>query len=131
MPMTIVDEKGERHAKCHGVLAQQWLSTVSEVGLMLANPIRRAELGLGAVATMGLYCHDPDCFRLNRLSNDKARVAAYYVIMRDITPVAPAPDTSESEKRICKGHPWKKGSYLCQRCARVAIAKRIINERQP
>ena len=124
------DEKGNLHHKRHGVLAADWLSTVVRAATMLANPIYRKEMGLEIVPTMGQRCSDPDCSRLNRLALDKARMPAAYVIERDIGPVTPAPDTSESEKRICKGHPWQRGAYLCVRCARVAMAKRLINERE-
>lgn len=121
----IDDEKLSRH---HGVATKRWFEMVELAIILLSKPGYRTEHGIFKLRTnRALLCCDPDCCRLNR--RVEADLALYFLV-EDIQPVHPLPDGDEKERRVCEGHPFQKGSYLCRKCAIVATAKRLIDERR-
>ena len=123
----IIDETGARHSHCHGVSAAQWYETIIEAIAYLSKPARRAEMGLAKLGEESLArCDDPDCNRLNRLPTISRPKIARYVIVREIAIVRPVTD-GDRDREICLGHPHSSGQYICENCARVATAKRLID----
>jgi hypothetical protein len=146
--IVVRDEKGAEHTTCHGVPADEWFRTIIQIRELLHND--PTQLGMAEIEDpMDLRCEDPDCRRLNRIRADGPTAQAKYELIKDLEPVRPALSTfknrdndaimrsapstlenleyAERERKICGGHPWKYGSYLCGSCARVASAKRLIN----
>jgi hypothetical protein len=122
----IIDETGEKFTHHHGVTARRWFELVELAIILLSKPAYRATQGIFKLKTnRALLCGDPDCCRVNR--RVEADLAMYFLI-EDIQPVHPLPDSSAKERRICEGHPFKKGSYLCRKCAIVATAKRLVEQ---
>jgi hypothetical protein len=123
----LIDEKGEHHDTCHGVSASEWFRFVTEArGLLLRNP---EQIGMAKLEDpRDLRCEDPDCQRLHRMRADGPAAHAQYELTKDLVSVRPTDLENEKERKICEGHPWKYGTYLCQPCAVVATAKRLIND---
>jgi hypothetical protein len=121
----IVDEKGVRHTHCHGVTGSEWYRTLIAAIKQLTTPERRTRMGVMRVAPSEIHlCDDPDCTRLNRTYKP---CLAKYMITKDLAPVRPANPDDFINQRICEGHPRSPGQYLCEKCARVATAKRLID----
>jgi len=126
--MDIIDEKGARHTHCHGVPAKEWWATIQLAISHLTNPDKRAKMGISKIVPDSSHtCDDPDCNRLNRREMSSGRAMARYAILQNIAPVRPSKPTNDRERRICEGHPYLAGMYLCEKCARVATAKRLID----
>jgi hypothetical protein len=129
-PRYVVDEKGVHQTHVHNVPAADWYEMIKKVAVMLSRSDERAKLGLIRITydVHGFRCDDPDCNRLHRKGKLEKPTPAIFRLARDIAPVTPSNPTNEKEAAICAGHPWKAGSFLCESCARVSMAKRLINE---
>jgi len=129
--MAVIDEKGVRHSHCHGVEAAEWFRIIHQVIIMLSSPQQRAEQGLIKIWPPDPFklCDDPDCNRLNRRARGPNAMARYGIV-RSMPPVRPIEPASHRERKLCAGHPFEVGNYLCEACARVAMAKRVIDSRR-
>lgn len=124
----IIDDKSVRHFHCHGVSVDEWYNTIKTAWSLLSSPEYRAHLGITKVSPSArAQCVDPDCRRLNRVGDGRPKTAMYW-LTRDLPRVRPSSDNPE-ELRLCQGHPYKAGSYLCRTCMLVATAKRYIDAR--
>jgi hypothetical protein len=133
--ITVTDERGRRHTHCHGVPAKEWFDTIHDATRLLFSALRREQYGIELLpSTILIMCDDPDCRRLNRRPAKGPSRRATYRITTNLMMVRPAAPTGDPvrdihEREICAGHPYKAGSCLCESCARVSIAKRLINAR--
>jgi hypothetical protein len=115
-------------AHCHGIPAIDWFNMLGNVIVQLSKPERRRDLGLAKIISdPRRLCDDPDCNRLNRREPNSPHVVARYEIMKDLPRVQLILGENPKERKICYGHPYEKGKYLCEYCARVAMTKRIID----
>jgi hypothetical protein len=129
--MHMIDNLGVRHSHCHGVDAEEWFKIIRQVIIMLSSPDQRKYQGLAKLGPIGdQRCEDPDCRRLNRRSREEQSAFARYKIVRTMMPVQPIDHSNLRERMLCEGHPYEVGGYLCENCARVAMAKRVIDARQ-
>jgi len=91
----------------------------------LTTPDLRAKLGIAKIGSNHSHrCDDPDCLRLNRRTIAERPMLAGYMILQELPHVRPA---DETERFVCQGHPRLPGQYLCEKCARVGVAKRLID----
>lgn len=126
--MTVTDEEGVRHNKCHGVPGEQWFKMINVIIIALSKPDRRHQFGLAKITASPLHrCDDPDCNRLNRRLRFGPHAMANYKIMEELALVRPVDRLNLKERKICEEHPRFPGQYLCENCARVATTKRIID----
>ena len=116
------------HSRCHGVNGNEWYETVIVAIKYLCDPDRRNKMGVAKLGPGSIRrCNDMNCNHLNHRLKYEEHQVARYVLVRDIAPVRPFNPDSEKERLICGGHPHLGGQYLCEGCARIGMAKRLID----
>jgi hypothetical protein len=107
------DDKGLDHSEVHGVPVSEWDDKVREARVQLREV--PGQIGLARFDGDAL-CSDPDCARLHRHGGPRR---ACWKLVRDIARVMLL-DKSDD-------HPWRKGALICDRCAAMGMAKRLID----